>query len=79
MTTSRKRAPDLEKSLTALETIVQQLEDGDIPLEEALKQFEKGVKLSRDCQTALRAAEQRVKILLDGDLKDLEEEPESKN
>jgi exodeoxyribonuclease VII small subunit len=79
VTTSRKRAPDLEKSLTALETIVQQLEDGDIPLEEALKQFEKGVKLSRDCQTALRAAEQRVKILLDGDLKDLEEEPESKN
>jgi exodeoxyribonuclease VII small subunit len=79
VTTSRKRAPDLEKSLTALETIVQQLEDGDIPLEEALKQFEKGVKLSRDCQTALRAAEQRVKILLDGDLKDLEEEPESNN
>ncbi|MCP3999578.1 MAG: exodeoxyribonuclease VII small subunit [Gammaproteobacteria bacterium] len=79
MTTSRKRAPDLEKSLTALETIVQQLEDGDIPLEEALKQFEKGVKLSRDCQTALRAAEQRVKILLDGDLKNLEKAVESKD
>jgi exodeoxyribonuclease VII small subunit len=77
VTTSRKRAPDLEKSLAALETIVQQLEDGDIPLEDALKQFEKGVKLSRDCQTALRAAEQRVKILLDGDLKDLEEAPDA--
>lgn len=75
MTTSRKRTPDLEKSLVELEGIVQQLEEGDIPLETALKQFEKGVKLSRECQTALRAAEQRVKVLLDGELKDLEESP----
>jgi len=75
VTTSRKRAPDLEKSLVELEGIVQQLEEGDIPLEQALKQFEKGVKLSRACQTALRAAEQRVKVLLDGELKDLEESP----
>ena len=76
MTTARKKAPDLEKSLTQLEEIVQELEEGDIPLEQALKQFEKGVKLSRDCQTALRAAEQRVKILLEGELKDLETAPE---
>ena len=76
MTTAKKKAPDLEKSLTQLEEIVQELEEGDIPLEQALKQFEKGVKLSRDCQTALRAAEQRVRILLDGELKDLETAPE---
>lgn len=76
MTTARKKSPDLEKSLTQLEEIVQELEEGDLPLEQALKQFEKGVKLSRDCQTALRAAEQRVKILLEGELKDLEADPE---
>ncbi len=73
VTTSRKRVPDLEKSLTELEDIVQLLEEGEIPLEQALKQFEKGVKLSRECQTALRAAEQRVQVLLDGELDDLDE------
>ena len=72
VSTTPKKAPDLEKSLAQLEEIVQELEDGDIPLEKALKQFEKGVKLSRDCQTALQAAEQRVKVLLNGELKDLE-------
>ena len=39
----QKRTPDLEKSLNELENIVQQLEEGDLPLEKALKQFEKGV------------------------------------
>jgi len=61
------------------QTLKKRLEQGQLPLEEALKQFEKGVKLSRDCQTALRAAEQRVKILLDGDLKNLEKAVESKD
>jgi exodeoxyribonuclease VII small subunit len=74
VTTSRKRTPDLEKSLADLENIVQQLEAGDLPLEDALKQFEKGVKLTRDCQTALQAAEQRVKVLLDGSIKDFAED-----
>jgi len=70
---TQKRTPDLEKSLVELEDIVQQLEDGDLPLEKALKQFEKGVKLSRDCQTALRAAEQRVQILMKDSLSDFDE------
>lgn len=68
--TSRKKTPDLEKSLAQLEEVVELLEEGEIPLEEALKQFEKGVKLSRDCQTALKAAEQRIKVLTDGELED---------
>jgi exodeoxyribonuclease VII small subunit len=72
MNTSSKRQPDLEKSLAELEKIVAELEEGDIPLEQALKQFEKGVKLSRDCQSALQAAEQRVKILMNGDLETFE-------
>jgi exodeoxyribonuclease VII small subunit len=67
---STAKQPNLEKSLADLEKIVAQLEDGDISLEQALKQFEKGVKLSRDCQTALQAAEQKVQILMDGDLKE---------
>lgn len=72
MNTSSKRQPDLEKSLTELEKIVAELEEGDIPLEQALKQFEKGVKLSRDCQSALQAAEQRVKILTNGNLENFD-------
>jgi exodeoxyribonuclease VII small subunit len=70
---STSKQPNLEKSLADLEKIVTQLEEGDIPLEQALKQFEKGVKLSRDCQTALQAAEQKVQILMNGDLKDFAE------
>jgi len=67
---------NLEKSLKELETIVEKLEEGDIPLEESLKEFEKGVKLSRDCQTALKDAEQKVQILIDGELKDFDTEEE---
>jgi len=54
----------LEKSLEELETLVEQLESGDLSLEEALKHFERGVKLTRECQTALKEAEQKVEILL---------------
>jgi len=70
MSAASKRQPDLEKTLAELEKIVATLEEGDIPLEQALKQFEKGIKLSRDCQTALQSAEQRVQILVNGDLED---------
>ena len=55
---------DFEKSLTELETLVQKLEQGDVPLEEALKTFERGVALTRQCQTALRTAQQKVEVLL---------------
>ena len=53
-----------EASLTELEAIVKQLEDGDLPLEESLKLFETGVKLSRDCRERLTNAERRIEILL---------------
>lgn len=72
VTSQKKSTPNLEKSLQQLEDIVQQLEDGDIPLEKALQQFEKGVKLSRDCQQALDTAEQRVKVLIENELQDFE-------
>ena len=72
MTPTRKRQPDLDKSLAELEDIVATLEEGDLPLEKALQQFEKGIKLSRECQSALTAAEQKVQILMQEDLQDFE-------
>jgi exodeoxyribonuclease VII small subunit len=53
-----------ESSLGELEKIVRKLEDGDLSLEESLKLFEDGVKLSRDCQETLSKAERRIEILL---------------
>ena len=57
-------APDFEASLAELEAIVEKLEQGDLSLDDSLKQFERGVALTRACQTALKQAEQKVEILL---------------
>jgi exodeoxyribonuclease VII small subunit len=62
MSTAKKI--NLEKSLADLETLVEELESGDLPLEKAMKKFEDGIKLTRACQTALKDAEQKVAILL---------------
>ena len=65
MSTSEKPSiGGLEKSLEELEALVTRLESGDLPLEQALKEFERGVKLTRQCQSALQQAEQKVEILL---------------
>jgi exodeoxyribonuclease VII small subunit len=53
-----------EASLAELEKIVEQLESGDLPLEESLKLFENGVKLSRVCRDRLSAAERRIEVLM---------------
>ncbi len=58
---------DFEKKLTRLEQIVEKMESGDLALEDSLKLFEEGVKLSRDCNTQLTDAEQKVKMLLSVD------------
>lgn len=60
----KTKLPDFEKSLSELEGLVARLEQGDVPLEEALKSFERGVALTRQCQAALRAAQQKVEMLL---------------
>ena len=65
---------DLEKTLQELENIVETLEDGELSLEQSLKHFEKGVKLSRECQAALKDAEQKVKILTNGELQNFDSE-----
>ena len=61
---SARKTINLEKALTDLEEIVEELESGDLPLEKAMKKFEEGIKLTRNCQAALKDAEQKVEILL---------------
>ena len=56
--------PDFEQALGELEQLVERLERGDLPLDEALKAFERGVALTRHCQSALKSAQQKVEILL---------------
>lgn len=63
MNAKKKTAPNFETAMVELEDLVNKIEDGNLPLEESLKEFEKGIKLSRICQQALTDAEQRVKIL----------------
>jgi exodeoxyribonuclease VII small subunit len=56
--------PSFEEGLAELETIVEQLEHGELPLEKSLELFEKGVKLSDTCRKQLQEAESKVEILL---------------
>ncbi len=72
MNASKK--PTFESQLEALEEIVNHLEKGDLPLNDSLSQFEKGIKLTKDCQQMLNKAEQKVLILSEDDeqLKDFE-------
>ena len=52
-----------EKSIAELETIVMQLEKGELSLDESLKQFEKGISLARKCEETLTQAEQKIELL----------------
>lgn len=61
------KGADFEKSLGELESIVERLETGDLSLEESLKAFESGVKLTRECRDALEKAEQKVSKLAGDD------------
>ena len=56
---------DLEGALEKLELLVESLEKGDLSLEESLKAFESGIKLTRQCQETLAAAEQKVQLLIE--------------
>jgi len=72
---ARKKATlDFEQSLTDLQNLVERLENGELSLEDSLVAFEQGIRLTRDCQTALAQAEQKVQILLERD-GELEEAP----
>lgn len=58
---------DFEKKLGRLEEIVQKMEKGDLALDESLKLFEEGVKLSRECHQRLNEADAKVKLLVSVD------------
>jgi exodeoxyribonuclease VII small subunit len=60
-----KNPVDFEQALDQLENLVEAMEGGDLSLEDSLKAFEQGIKLSRECQTALSTAEQKVQLLLE--------------
>lgn len=57
------QSPSFEEALNELEALVERMERGDLSLEESLQTFERGIQLTRSCQEALSAAEQKVEIL----------------
>lgn len=68
MATPKHTQPEpfnFEAALRELEELVERMEQGELSLEESLQHFERGVALTRACQEALKAAEQKVQILLD--------------
>lgn len=64
---TEEQQPTFEENLTSLETIVSQLEKGDVPLEQALDQFKKGVELSKALQTTLQSAEKTLTTMMTDD------------
>lgn len=63
MSSKTKKAPSFEDSLAELEALVERMESGELSLEDSLSAFERGIALTRNCQQALQAAEQKVEIL----------------
>jgi exodeoxyribonuclease VII small subunit len=69
-----EQAIDFEAAMGELEGLVEKLEQGEYTLEESIKQFERGIELTRRCQHALRAAEQKVmRLVKDGDEETLQD------
>lgn len=64
MKNNEPKTKSFESSLEALEQIVRELEEGDLPLEKSLELFEQGIRLSRECQERLGQAERRIEVLL---------------
>ncbi len=73
MSPAKKNTPSIESRLSELEVVLEELESGDLELDQALKKFEQGVKLSRECQKTLEDAELKIKILMDNELKETDE------
>ena len=73
MSSAKKNSKSIEARLIELEAILEELESGELELNQALKRFEQGVKLSRECQKTLEDAEMKIKILMDNELKDTDQ------
>lgn len=61
---NEKKSVDFEQQLASLEGLVESLESGDLSLEDSLKSFEQGIGVARECQAALKSAEQKVEVLM---------------
>ena len=73
MPTSNKKNKSIEAKLIELEEILEDLESGKLELDDALKKFEKGIKLSRECQQTMEEAEMKIQVLMEDELKDSDE------
>ena len=73
--TKASTPPSFETAVAELESIVQEMESGNLPLEDALARYQRGVGLLRHCQTTLGDAEQRVRMLEGDGLTDFPTEP----
>ncbi len=73
--TRGKKTNGFEQAIIDLETLVKTLEQGDLPLEEALSTFEKGLKLAQSCQKTLQTAELKVTKLIENTDQGFQEEP----
>ncbi len=74
-----KKNLNFEKALTELEKLVDEMEQGNLSLEDSLKRFEKGIVLSSECQQALQNAELKVKKLIEENGKLVEYDLETEN
>ncbi|MDN2660690.1 exodeoxyribonuclease VII small subunit [Neptunomonas phycophila] len=63
----KKKTPDFEQSLSDLEALVSRMEQGELTLDDSLAAFEDGIRLTRECQSFLDQAEQKVQILSSND------------
>ena len=63
MAKKKTESPSFEEALNELEALVEQMEGGEMSLEQSLGAFERGIALTRQCQQALQVAEQKVEIL----------------
>ncbi|HGG59202.1 MAG TPA: exodeoxyribonuclease VII small subunit [Gammaproteobacteria bacterium] len=60
---AKEKLPDFETAMSELEALVDKMEQGDLSLEDSLKQYERGMTLTRHCQSLLENAELKVKML----------------
>jgi exodeoxyribonuclease VII small subunit len=77
MVATRKKSIDFESKLNQLETLVDEMEKGTLSLEDSLKAFEDGIKITRECQQALKDAELKVEMLTKDSKTPVNFEPET--
>ena len=74
MSKTKNQKKTIEESLSDLEKLVAELENGELELDQALKKFEQGVKLSRECKKTLEETEMKIEILMEDELKATDEQ-----